>query len=279
MDYTSEAPWVGMHRDANICPRSNAGIRQYKEHGLAAAVRACYEHFDLTIADASAIMNEYDLVTKLIAFHEVGHAYALHLTAADANVVRRRGFELIADLLAITWMCNKLVRNTPDSDEYREMRGFTSHAEAIFANCFMVQRAQQALLCLMTIAGAQKSGGTLTLEGGETHPPGMQRHLLQHIHFTTLVGSNFASVLSKEQLAALDSDWDNVLERLLGAGVIPISDFQTNLDPREFDTVEAAAYAIEEMDIWELQPAAPFLKDMRNILSGALKGSPRQKRT
>jgi hypothetical protein len=62
----------------------------------------------LTLAHADKTLNTYDLVSKLIAFHEVAHAYALQLTSTqDVSAGRRRGFELIADLLATTWIYNQ----------------------------------------------------------------------------------------------------------------------------------------------------------------------------
>lgn len=183
---------------------ASAGVRAYKEHGLGHAIRACYEYYGFTIWDSGRALQSFDLLTKLMAYHEVGHAYADHLTCGqDLNSVTRRGYELIADLLATTWFYNCYIRNTPDDDAYRETRGFASYSDSILANCIEAQRAHLTLLTLMAFAGAQKNGGRLTLEGGLSHPPGLQRHMLQHAHLGTLIESNFAHVLTKEQLVAL----------------------------------------------------------------------------
>jgi hypothetical protein len=253
----------------NFVHAANAGIQTYKESGIASAIRACYEQLGLTILVLNDVANCYDLLTKLIAFHEVGHCYALHLTGeSDSNVVTRQGSELIADLLATTWLYNKMIRNTPDNAEYRAYRGFSSYSESVFANCLDVQRAQQLLLCFSALAGAQRSGGTLTLaRGRHSHPSGHQRYMLQHIHLGTLIESNFSGTLSPEQVAALDDAWYQNMKQLVTSGMIPIVGVESTLDPRECDTFEAAATSIEEKHIEELQPIVPFLRNAREMMS------------
>jgi hypothetical protein len=91
---------------------ANVGVREYKHHGLAHAIRASYDHYGFTIPDYARAQESYDLLTKLIAYHEIGHAYADHLTCGeDVNTVTRRGLELVADLLATTWFYNGYIRN------------------------------------------------------------------------------------------------------------------------------------------------------------------------
>jgi hypothetical protein len=249
------------------------GVREYKQRGLGHAIRASYEYCGFTISDYSRAQHSFDLLTKLVAYHEVGHAYADHLTCGpDINPVTRRGFELIADLLAATWFYNKYVRNTPDDSGYREARGLASHQEAIFTNSIEAQRAQLTLLALMAFAGAQQNDGCPTVGGGISHPPGMQRHMLQHVHLGTLIESNFAKLLSREQLATLEEDWNSLFECLITSGIIPVSEAVSHLDPQESDTIEAAANAIESMNIQELRPAVPLLLEIREIQADALAG-------
>jgi hypothetical protein len=252
---------------------ANAGVRVYKERGLSHAIRACYEHYGFTIPDYSRAQHSYDLLTKLMAYHEIGHAYADHLTCGRGiNAVTRRGFELIADLLATTWFYGGYIRNTPDDEGYRKARGFVSHTESIFTNCIEAQRTHLILLTLMAFAGAQQSGGRLNVGGGISHPSGLQRHMLQRVHLGTLIESNFARVLSKEQIAALEDDWRAVFEVLLSAGIIPLKDVEAHLDPQECDAIEAAANAIEEMNVEELKPVVPLLLQAREIQMDALAG-------
>ena len=252
---------------------ASAGVRVYKQQGLGHAIRACYEYYGFTIADYSRAQHSFDLLTKLMAYHEIGHAYADPLTCGQQiNPVTQRGFELIADLLATTWFYNGYIRNTPDDDAYREGRGFATHSEAIFTNCVEAQRAHLILLILMAFAGAQRNGGRLTLDGGISHPLGLQRHMLQHVHLGTLIESNFACVLSKEQLVALGDDWSRVFEHLITSGIIPSEDAMRHLDPQECDPIEAAANAIESMNVPELKVVVPVLQQARDLLFDALAG-------
>jgi hypothetical protein len=252
---------------------ANAGVREYKQHGLGYAIRAGYEHYGFTIADYSRAQHSFDLLTKLVAYHEIAHAYADHLTCGrDINPVTRRGFELIADLLATTWFYNGYIRNTPDDDAYRETRGLASHAEAVFRNCIEAQRGHLVLLILMAFAGAQRNNGRLTLDGGVSHPLGLQRHMLQHVHLGTLIGSNFTQVLGAERIVALEDDWNSIFGNMITSGIIPAADAMRHLDPQECDTIEAAANAIESMDVHELKPVVPFLLQARDLLENAITG-------
>ena len=252
---------------------ANAAVRVYKQRGLSHSIRACYEYYGFTISDYSRVQHSYDLLTKLMAYHEIGHAYANHLTCGrDLNAVTRRGFELIADLLATTWFYNGYIRNTPDDNGYRQARGCGSYSESIFTNCIEAQRTHIILLTLMAFAGAQQSGGRLNVGGGISHPPGLQRHMLQHVHLGTLIESNSARVLSREQIVALGDDWKAAFDCLISAGIIPPKDIEAHLDPQECDTIEAAANAIEAMSVEELKPAVPFLLQARGIHMDALTG-------
>jgi hypothetical protein len=127
-------------------------------------------------------------------------------------------------------------------------------------------------MALMAFAGAQRYRGVVTLDGGVSHPPGMQRHMLQHVHLGTLIESNLSHVVSEEQFDALKDDWSGVIRDLMAAGIIPVTDVQTNLDPNECDTIEAAAHAIESMDIDELKPAVPVLERARDLLADVIAG-------
>jgi hypothetical protein len=98
--------------------------------------------------------------------------------------------------------------------------------------------------------------------------------MLQHVHLGTLIESNFARVLTKEQLVALEDDWTRVFKCLMTSGIIPVKDVQAHLDPQECDTIEAAANAIESMNVQELTAAAPVLRQARDLLADAVAGRP-----
>lgn len=255
---------------------ADTAVKAYKLDGFAASLRAAYDKSGLAITEVSGeAVLAYDLLTKQIAFHEVAHGYAELLTSREQNPVRRRSFELVADLLATQWMYKKVVVNTPDTAAYREWTGSTSYGDSIYTNCMSLQRSYFSLLCLFALAGAQKTGGKLTLDGGVSHPPGMQRHVLQHVHFMTLVRSNYADVLSPEQFATLDADWSHMISMLHSAGILSNSDLQAGFDPRESDTIEAAADVIEDTNISELNSLVPVLRDVRETLSDAASRRPK----
>jgi hypothetical protein len=172
--------------------------------------------------------------------------------------------------VATEWFYNEMIVNTPDSEEYRHLRGMTSHADSIFLNALITLQSQQALLVLMAVAGAQRTGGAVSLASGEVHPPSMQRYMLQHVHLFTLIASNFGTLLSPQHFQALERNWDEKQDALVLAGVIPIEDMATILDTRECDTVETAANLIKELHVPELQKVLPTLESMRELLTAAI---------
>jgi hypothetical protein len=141
----------------------------------------------------------------------------------------------------------------------------------------MTQRSQEALLCFMALAGAQQSGGVFTLDGGKSHPPGLQRYFLQVVHFDTFVRSNFASLLSSEQIARLKADRERYMTNFCLSGVIRLTDVDQYLDLREFDTIEAAADLIEEMNVRDLMPIVPALREVREVTFEKLQDAKVQK--
>lgn len=252
----------------------NAGVEVYPTGGFGAAVRAQYDHLGLTMEDLQASANVYDLLTKQLAFHEVAHAYIEQvMRQRPPTPAERKAFELIADLVATEWIYNKMIRNTPDTNSYRALRGIDTYAGTIFSNALLTQQLQHALLVLMAIAGAQRSAGELTLEGGPSHPPGMFRHQFQHVHLYTLILSNFGKLLSQEQVAKLDEDWHQRTEVLVKSGIISLDDLDRLLNEVEYETAEAAANLIEEMNIRELKKAASGLLQAREVVAQAMRAA------
>jgi hypothetical protein len=249
---------------------ANAGVRKYRDNGFSSGVRAAYDHLGLTIGALERCVNDYDLLVMQMAYHEVGHAYIHQITRGPSpKIIERSSFELIADLVATSWFYTKTIRNTPDSEEYRHFRGMSSYAETIFSNSLIALRSQQALLTLMALAGAQRSGGVVSLAVGPIHPPGMQRYLLQHMLLHTLIASNCVSVLSEGHLQQLQDDWNAKMDVLLQSGIVPLVDVEKMLDPAECDTNEVAANLMEEFKVPELQKMVPTLRSIRDLLAGA----------
>ena len=245
-------------------------IREYRAQGSAHAIRAAYEHLGLTINTLQRSSEDYNLLAMQMAYHEVAHGYLKQVTRKGGTKVEASAFELLADLVAVAWFYNHMIVNTPDTEEYRRFRRLKSHADSIFMNAMLTLRSQQALLILMAVAGAQRSGGAVSLASGEIHPPGMQRFMLQHVMLYTLIASNFGSLLLPEHFEAFQKEWDDNLDTLVRAGVIPLEDIETMLDTRECDTIEAAANLIEELRVPELQRLLPTLRAMRDWLTDAI---------
>jgi hypothetical protein len=253
----------------------SASVRAYKKNGIGRAIRAGYEHFGLIFNDLFKTGDDFDMLTKQIAYHEIAHIYVSDLIKqTKALGAQRFAFELIADLVGTEWFYNAMIRLTPDTDEYRNLRGMDTFEETIFANSLMAMKSQQAILILSAIAGAQRSGGKVSLSGGQTHPPGFQRHQLQHIHLHTLIASNFSDVLSEHQLKQIKSNYSDIMDILVASGIIPMADVMPTLDPLECDSIEAAADLIEELKVSELIRVVPFLRSIRELLSETLKKRP-----
>ena len=104
----------------------------------------------------------------------------------------------------------------------------------------------------------------------------MQRFMLQHVMLYTLIASNFGSLLLPEHFGTFQKEWDDNLDTLVRAGVIPLGDIETMLDTGECDTIEAAANLIEELRVPELQRLLPTLRAMRDWLTDAIAGKRRQ---
>jgi hypothetical protein len=251
-------------------------IREYHVQGIAPAIRAAYEHLGLTIGTLQRSSDDYNLLAMQMAYHEVAHGYLKQVTREGTTKVETSAFELLADLVAVAWFYNHMIVNTPDTEEYRRFRRSKSHADSIFMNAMLTLRSQQALVILMAVAGAQRSGGAVSLAAGEIHPPGMQRFMLQHVMLYTLIASNFGNLLLPEHFGVFQKDWDDNLDTLVRAGVIPLKDIETMLDTRECDTVEAAANLIEELRVPELQRLLPTLRAMRDWLTDAFAGRPKR---
>ena len=247
-------------------------IREYRVQGFAHAIRAAYEHLGLTIGTFQRSSEDYNLLAIQMAYHEVAHGYLKQVTRNTCTKVETSAFELLADLVAVAWFYNHMIVNTPDTEEYRQFRRLKSHADSIFMNAMLTLRSQQALVILMAVAGAQRSGGAVSLAAGESHPPGMQRFMLQHVMLYTLIASNFSNLLLPEHFDVFQKEWDDNLDTLVRAGVIPLKDIETMLDTRECDTIEAAANLIEELRVPELLRLLPTLRAMRDWLTDAIAG-------
>ena len=246
----------------------NLGLKNYSSESFALTVRGIYERLGLDVWRLHRCADDYDNVTKLIANHEIAHAYLKQATRSPAPTSSESiAFEFIADLLATHWHFRKMVRLTPDSDEYRAFRKTKSHADSIFGNALIGLRNQISLLILMALAGAQRNQGVASLDGGPTHPNGLQRFLWQRQEFLVLLESNYSNVLSKDHFDQLDTDYTERMEVLNKIGLVSAADSGAMLDPIQCDTYEVAANLLETLDVEELTGLIPHLRKMRETLS------------
>jgi hypothetical protein len=59
---------------------ASAGVRTYKAKGFGPAIRAAYDEAGLMVGHLQKCSNEFDLLTKQMANHEVAHAYVQQAT-------------------------------------------------------------------------------------------------------------------------------------------------------------------------------------------------------
>jgi hypothetical protein len=166
----SANPGVFAERLKQFAACVNLGLEKYSLESFALTIRGIYEQLGLDIWRLHQCGDDYDDLTKLIANHEIVHAYLEQATRNPHPTASERiAFELISDLLATHWYFRKTVRLTPDSPEYRAFRKTESHADSIFTNARRGLRNQISLLVLMALAGAQRNQGVASLDGGHTH--------------------------------------------------------------------------------------------------------------
>lgn len=264
----SASPDVFAERLKQVTVSVNLGLKNYSLESFAIAVRGIYERLGLEIWRLHQCGDDYDHLTKLIANHEIAHAY-LEQATRNPHPTASEGiaFELISDLLATHWYFRKTVRLTPDSPEYRAFRKTESHADSIFTNARRGLRNQISLLVLMALAGAQRNQGVASLDGGPTHPNGLQRFLWQRQEFLVLLESNYSNVLSKDHFDQLETDYTERMEVLNKIGLVSAADSGAMLDPIQCDTYEVAANLLETLDVEELTGLIPHLRKMRETLS------------
>lgn len=248
----------------------NIGIRKYKNESqsIGIAVRSSYDAIAFQWTQLQESINHFDLITQLIANHEIAHAYVGQLSNWEKGPsLDYRSYELIADLLATEWLYTHIIRNTPNTPEYCKFHGLETYSECILANTWLAIEAQQSLLILMAIAGAQNNTGIASLNGGSSHPNGLLRYLLQYVHLTTLVKSNYSDIVSNESFQTVNKQWEVVMDIFSKSGLILYKDIGSVLDKEAIQVIERAGEIIVDKNIKELIKIIEFLKQYsKNIV-------------
>lgn len=227
----------------------------YKTDGLASCIRRFTELAGVGVWDLNDCAATYDLLIQFIANHEIAHAYVGQFTEnADHHGAREhRAFEIIVDTLATQWIYNHMIINTPDTDEYREFRGTSTHRESIYQNALLVLDGQILRFLVFAFASALANRGRVVLDGGVVHPHALLRCLIQHVHFMTLLQSNFSNHLTEEDFHELDRYYGFYMSIFAQVGFFAADDAKAFKDQGALDDFFRAYELVEEYDIGELK--------------------------
>ena len=235
--------------------RFSGALKSYRDQGLASAIRALYESYGISVLDIKHSNNRYDACAQFIANHEIAHAYVGQLasTVRQLKAEEYKAFEFVVDLVATQWMYRQLIINTPDSTEYRDFRGTSDHAESILLNGYRMAESQILILLLFAIGSALTNNGRVSLEGGLVHPHSMVRHLMQHVHFSTLMLSNWTEKVGQAQLEQLAQYSIQFMGVFADAGLLSRNDVAAIESPETIQEHETARKLIEEFGVTDLE--------------------------
>jgi hypothetical protein len=239
-------------------------VGEYRTRGLGYSLRTLIERFDLSLSNIYESVDDFDVSVQFIVYHEIAHAYVDQFAQMQNYLPNHdfRAFEFIADLVATSWIYSGLIVNTLDSSSYREMRGFSTHAESIRENTKWVLRTQLIVLVFLALSSAVHSRGRVSLEGGPLHPHTYLRYTMQQLHFMTLVLSNYKDAFTSKEIEAIDTLWSQALRLFITTGLVPVSDLNVIFDDTRFADIRRAAAIAQELDISELRSARPFLAQL-----------------
>lgn len=198
-------------------------------------VRDLFNNFNLDIKAVCGWISEYyDLCCKIIAYHEVAHAYVGQLFFSNSISKNHvKAFEYAADLVSTEWFYNTYIRNTPNTQEYREFRRIETYNECLTTNYHVANKTYFMMLLYIGISKALLTDGSLDLDGGRTHPNSLSRLLMQRMHFDTFCMSNYSEVFTKDYMSKSDTYFGSLTELFVKSGVIQQSDLKAILKIKE----------------------------------------------
>lgn len=232
---------------------ASEAVRAFKSRGLASAVRAAHDISSLDLPAIEDCADDFDMLSYLIANHEVAHIYVEQLTNQPGSPHEdSRAFEYLADLVAAEWMFRRYILLTPDRPAYREQRGFESHAEALAANSRHVICSLFSLLVFMGVAGAQRSGGRFSFKGGIQHPGAYGRCWLQMEWILVAIETHIAGEFGEDWMQGVLECWKRAQDRIIEAGLVSRSALWQVAEKLEVEAVQRAAQIAEERGIGEI---------------------------
>lgn len=175
-----------------------AGIDADKNSSLNDRLRSSGKQLGGLLSLVPDTVNAFDLVAQFIVNHEVAHAATgQFLNGAFGWEHEDKALEIVADLAATDWLFTRMIRLTPDSDEYRKMRGTSTHSESILRNAYSVLHSQILVVILFAVLPSLMGNARPGLSGGPSHPHGLARHMLHHIGFMTLLSQTASHIYQK----------------------------------------------------------------------------------
>jgi hypothetical protein len=221
-----------------------------------------FESIKLGTSNAQGSTTYYDLSCLFVTSHEIAHAYVEQVTKRFLSNSEMRSFEYIVDLMAADILYQKIVKFTPNDDTYRHLAGHKTHKESIVKNTQIGITTITLVLIFLGLAGSFNNGGLAKLEGGPKHPHTLFRNILQYVHFSTLVMSNFSSFFDKEDTAIVDSLWTKQLSLLVNAGFVNHSDLETLKASTAFEDFKGIPAVIKEYNIEPLKKFVPVVEEV-----------------
>ena len=239
---------------------ANLAVKEYNDKGLAHAIRTSYNYFHHDVFDMNEYGNDYDLMSMHLAYHEIAHVYTISNIKNLTNPAKSCALEIIADLVAVTWIYSSMIKNTPDTKEYREYRGLKSYSETIKSNSIICLNSIMTYSLLLGISSAQNNNGEIRYDGTLSHPNSLLRVVLQAIHLLTLISTYFSDVLTENQIEELNNEYKEKFNYILNSGFINKESRINFFDKSEFENMEKAIELIKEYEIKELIDMVDFLE-------------------
>jgi len=236
-------------------------VRAYKAQGLASAIRTAYEVADLDMISFKECADDFDILTYLLANHEVAHIYIEQFAGqASYSPEDRKAHEYLADLVSAEWMFRRYIHFTPDDPHYRDQRQFPSHAHALVANSRWALSGVFNLLLLMAVAGAQRSEGRVNFEGGLSHPGGFGRSWLQQAWIIGTIEGILKKDIGDDLWPCIPAFWREASDKVFQSGLITRSAMWQVVDEQEMMIISRAAQIAEDKKIEELLPGLDYLR-------------------
>jgi hypothetical protein len=241
-------------------------IEVVRKRGLGFGIQTLIASSGVNIFKLAETSHVFDVAARFVANHEIAHAYVGQLTQKKRKLETSdlRGFEIVVDLVATNWLYQRIVKLTPDSDEYRTFRGTSTHSESIVANATTVLDGQIIFLLYICFASAMANGGWVSLKSSSSHPPYLARYLLQQIHFLTLVESNQSKHFAPGEADAIADHYKALLGLFISSGLIPADSLTPKLIVPKGD-LATAARLIDEFNIKILFDVKALLQQQGSI--------------